>query len=755
MKRKMLSIMLGLSLMFSYGVPEMVHAEEGSAVSSEKTEENSSESQMESSDFESEDFLDNSESSSEGTEETSEAEEGLEENELSEGVEVQSGIYNIWTATESTLLSMEKDSGKLKLDKQIYHSRQNFEIISLDDKWYQIQNVDSQLFLEVQADITADKSTVIQTEEKDTDAQKWQFVDAGDGNLYIQSKLGTVLNLSETQNSIEAAVQMNQLDANKTQKWRLDKAVEPNVVTITDGLYQFAGVETDSVLAVDEASKNELKVKPSTYSSTEHFTVTKVTDGWYTITNSSSNMALDVEEEKTSDKAAVQLSMEEDAEEQRFRFIDAGDGNVYIQSELGEYIERDTAEATMETTVQADTLTESTEQKWRVAAASAPNVVQIQSGARYFISSNVNTNMVLDVYKGGTQNGANVQLWREGGGSQQKFIIEVVDANWYRIINEKSKKVLDVASGSKANGANVQQYAWNGTDAQKFRFVDAGNGFCYIQNKLGKYLDIEAAQNKNGANVQMYGLNRTKAQQFKLENLNQTNFIRMTKSDNTAVRMTIFNPSVSATSMSFPTWSRTKGQDDIKWLAGSKNYDNSWTVNIRSKDFRDGGAFDTHIYANGKVGITTKAYTLTKNRTAMEQQAYNILNQVGWNLRAAYNWSVNSIRYQSLSAPPAGANFAEWYAREGFNNRRGNCYAFASTFYYMAKELGYDAHVTVGSVRTVSGGASAHGWVEINMSGTVYVFDPEGEYEIKGYNGYQFRYGNPGTMRYQNYRRVN
>lgn len=95
---------------------------------------------------------------------------------------------------------------------------------------------------------------------------------------------------------------------------------------------------------------------------------------------------------------------------------------------------------------------------------------------------------------------------------------------------------------------------------------------------------------------------------------------------------------------------------------------------------------------------------------------------------------------------------SEWYANFGFDNHKGNCYVMAATFQKMAKLLGYDAHLVEGYIRTYNG-RGRHGWVEIDMNGTTYVFDPNFEYGGYG-NGYQINYGMSGTFKYIDYARV-
>lgn len=157
------------------------------------------------------------------------------------------------------------------------------------------------------------------------------------------------------------------------------------------------------------------------------------------------------------------------------------------------------------------------------------------------------------------------------------------------------------------------------------------------------------------------------------------------------------------------------------------------------------GAMAVNTVINGYVvapdGVYNEAY----------QGAYNVLNRVGWNLRAAYNWSAN-LPYVNYSNDPSPGS--KNFAIHGFKAKTGDCYVMAGTFYYMAKLLGYDAHQIAGYVPLRSGNMGVHSWVEIDINGSTYVFDPDFTHET-GRNGYQISYGMSGTWRYSNYYRMN
>ena len=160
----------------------------------------------------------------------------------------------------------------------------------------------------------------------------------------------------------------------------------------------------------------------------------------------------------------------------------------------------------------------------------------------------------------------------------------------------------------------------------------------------------------------------------------------------------------------------------------------------------------THTYYVDIKDSESQILTLsvTVNTSLAYTYAANVLNQVGWNLRAAFNWSANFPYVDYAYDPSPGSEAMALY---GFQNGKGDCYVKAATFYYMAKTLGYDAHQIAGHVLSQNGGMEVHSWVEIDINGTTYVFDPA--FAQGGRNGYQFTYGTSGTWVYTSYYRMN
>ena len=139
--------------------------------------------------------------------------------------------------------------------------------------------------------------------------------------------------------------------------------------------------------------------------------------------------------------------------------------------------------------------------------------------------------------------------------------------------------------------------------------------------------------------------------------------------------------------------------------------------------------------------------------TPAGRKAAAVLDQVGWNLRSAFNWSVRLTYYWRWMRAPAGEVHTEFYANYGFDNHRGNCFVMNSTLYQMIKMMGYEVYMVEGGVRSSNGYYAPHGWTEVIHDGVLYVYDANFTNET-GMNGFHIRYGQPGTWRYGQYSRV-
>lgn len=161
-------------------------------------------------------------------------------------------------------------------------------------------------------------------------------------------------------------------------------------------------------------------------------------------------------------------------------------------------------------------------------------------------------------------------------------------------------------------------------------------------------------------------------------------------------------------------------------------------------------------YQVGKKYYVIDSKGVAKKMSAVEEQAVRQLNAFSKpELRAAFDWAAK-LPYQVIST---SGKTPEDFASYGFSYGRGDCNVQACTFCYMARVLGYDAHYIKGTVPQANGTDGKHAWVEIDIKGKTYVFDPNlaGQYaSVYGKNtGWKFQYGAKHTYKYQNMERVN
>ena len=96
-------------------------------------------------------------------------------------------------------------------------------------------------------------------------------------------------------------------------------------------------------------------------------------------------------------------------------------------------------------------------------------------------------------------------------------------------------------------------------------------------------------------------------------------------------------------------------------------------------------------------------------------------------LRACFDYVFDNMLYLgNNNHVPRGADASTWtetyllrYINQG---NRGNCYCFSSLMYYLTRRIGYISNA-------ISGGIDKndydHGWIDIEMDGELYIFDPE------------------------------
>lgn len=111
-------------------------------------------------------------------------------------------------------------------------------------------------------------------------------------------------------------------------------------------------------------------------------------------------------------------------------------------------------------------------------------------------------------------------------------------------------------------------------------------------------------------------------------------------------------------------------------------------------------------------------------------------------LHALYQYVSGSFGYLRRSCYEPGET--GWENKEALTmltERKGNCYNFAATFCLLARCIGYDAAAYSGTIYGQAAEGQTrppdrpHGWVEINIDGTDYIFDPDMQAVVAAWHG--------------------
>ena len=141
---------------------------------------------------------------------------------------------------------------------------------------------------------------------------------------------------------------------------------------------------------------------------------------------------------------------------------------------------------------------------------------------------------------------------------------------------------------------------------------------------------------------------------------------------------------------------------------------------------------------------SAKPYDASKieaSLTEVQKLARKKLDEIGWDLRAAYNWCARIPYVDDTAWTVAdGATYA-------FKYNKGDCVCKAAAFVVLARELGFQSNFIWGSVLLGNGNQGAHAWTETWVNGQMYVIDPEFETQ-ENRNGYMISYGQRGTWKY-------
>ena len=133
----------------------------------------------------------------------------------------------------------------------------------------------------------------------------------------------------------------------------------------------------------------------------------------------------------------------------------------------------------------------------------------------YYIQSQLNGMLMLDVDGASKASGANVQIYTSNSTAAQRWRVIKASDGTYKIRNVGSGKYLDIDGQNMQNGTNVQQWQGNKTKAQRWKMRRSGSGYVIASAADTSYvLDVKGGKAGNFTNVQIYKSNGSAAQEW-------------------------------------------------------------------------------------------------------------------------------------------------------------------------------------------------------------------------------------------------
>lgn len=168
------------------------------------------------------------------------------------------------------------------------------------------------------------------------------------------------------------------------------------------------------------------------------------------------------------------------------------------------------------------------------------------------------------------------------------------------------------------------------------------------------------------------------------------------------------------------------------WQPGKVDLPQGWR-NIDGKLYyvNDQGTFSYKTTVDGIKLNDEGTYTTMNGEldALLREEIVKIINNnmtQDQKLRAIYDYMIKNYSYRSAGTVETGA--AGWeseFAMNMLKSGKGNCYSWAATFAYLARQSGWAANAVTGTAVSPKGSVREHAWAEITIDGTVYTFDPE------------------------------
>ena len=228
--------------------------------------------------------------------------------------------------------------------------------------------------------------------------------------------------------------------------------------------------------------------------------IKKIKDDIYTIASGeNNNFVLDVAGAKKEDGTNVQLYKANGKNNQKWSIRKNDDGTYKIISiDSGKSLDVKGGKSEDGTNIQVYSANTSKAQKFEIETTTLSKYSRAYDDGKYIIKSNINKNMVVDLYGGYKDNNTNIETYSSNSSKAQLWTLNYLGDGEYVIRSAVNPNlVLSFVNN------NVVSAKYTGSNNQKWYFDKSGDITNIINMSNGKYLYINSNKPANKTNISL------------------------------------------------------------------------------------------------------------------------------------------------------------------------------------------------------------------------------------------------------------
>lgn len=234
----------------------------------------------------------------------------------------------------------------------------------------------------------------------------------------------------------------------------------------------------------------------------------KYNNGFYTITQKDSSMALDVYAASRDEGANVQVAESNSSDAQKWIITPNGNNGYIVKAKCSGFV-LDVAGGQIQIGVNVRQWDSnlSDAQSWLFIPYEPAQPVE---DGRYVFLNGLDEHIELNVHSnsGKVEDGTSIRIWDDSAESRyNSFDITKLDNGFYKIIHAASGKALTVTDGLSKYSSGISLYDYNGTIAQHWSIMKIGDEYALRSRCSGFSLEVEGSKKENGTTVSQYPYN--------------------------------------------------------------------------------------------------------------------------------------------------------------------------------------------------------------------------------------------------------